>query len=199
MLGKITFFALVLSTATLTPFTEGRATDSAVTTLQAKDIPVTIDSLGYYSTLGQVDDVKLLLKAGVKPNGMDKSGSAPLVHAAWHGRDNVVVVLLEAGADPNITLPDGLTPMLAAAGQGHPSVIPILASKGGNPNAVDRSGATPLIHATFSGNAALVKALLKAGADPTIGASGQSAIEIARARGNVEILDLLTAQVSKKR
>lgn len=171
--------------------------DTSVTAQKPKDLPVTIDSLSVASASGAVDEVQLLLKAGVKPDQTDSSGGAPLIHAAWAGHDQVVIALIEQGADPNQVI-NGITPLLAAAGQGHTSVVALLARKGANVNATDSSGSTALIHAAFAGNLLMVKELLRAGANPALGPEGSKAIDMARGQGRTEVVDMLTAQSPQK-
>lgn len=63
--------------------------------------------LGYAVRNGDEDMVRLLLCAGAKANGIDPTGTSPLMHAVLSLRDAIIPVLLQAGACPKKQRADG--------------------------------------------------------------------------------------------
>ncbi len=59
---------------------------------------------------GLVEEVKLILEAGMKPDVMDEDQETPLHKAADYGRLEIFVMLLKAGANPALRNEDGETP-----------------------------------------------------------------------------------------
>lgn len=139
--------------------------DSAIESLKAKNIAVTADSLGIYSSQGDLPTVKLLLDAGIDVNAKNSSGSNALIEASWAGKQEVVSYLMEAKADVNSASSGQLSALSAAVGQKQEPVALFLLERGANPNVVDPTGSTPLIEAAWQGNLSLVKALLAKGAN----------------------------------
>lgn len=66
-------------------------------------------------SLGFLENVQNLLKAGADPNKVDKEGRASLHFAAGSGRANMCQLLLEAGAEIEAKDLMGLTPLTYAA------------------------------------------------------------------------------------
>jgi len=54
------------------------------------------------SITGRVEQIRLLIEAGVDPNAQDVVGLSPLHHAVTNDRLDVTSLLIEAGADPKI-------------------------------------------------------------------------------------------------
>lgn len=139
--------------------------DSAIESLKAKNVAITADSLGIYSSQGDLPTVKLLLDAGIDVNAKNSRGSNALIEASWAGKQEVVSHLLEAKADVNSASSGQLSALSAAVGQKQEPVALFLLERGANPNVVDPTGSTPLIEAAWQGNLSLVKALLAKGAN----------------------------------
>ena len=64
--------------------------DSAIESLKAKNIVVNTDSLGIYSSRGDLPTVKLLLEAGVDVNSKESRGSNALIEASWAGKQEIL-------------------------------------------------------------------------------------------------------------
>ena len=75
--------------------------NSAIESLQKKNIAVSADSLGIYSSQGDLAMVKLLLNAGIEVNAKNSPGSNALIEASWTGKQEILLYLLDAKADVN--------------------------------------------------------------------------------------------------
>jgi ankyrin repeat protein len=81
---------------------------------------------------GRLGVARLLLAAGVKPNGTGPAGTAPLQTAVDENQPELVALLLEAGADPSRPYPrdhadyPGMTPLEVARKLRLKKVIPLL-------------------------------------------------------------------------
>lgn len=114
--------------------------------------------------IGDVEIVRILLKAKADPNGFDWYGS-PLLQATWCRFPRVVQVLLEAGADPNAANGIGTTPLLNACHWGRADIARLLLAFKANPNLADQNGQTPLSVAKhYDDDSEIVKVLREAGA-----------------------------------
>jgi len=138
--------------------------DSPLESLHKKNIAVSTDSLGIYSSQGDLAMVKLLLDAGIEVNTKNSRGSNALIEASWAGKQEVVSYLLDAKADVNSASSGKLTALSAAVNQKQESVALLLLEHSAKPNVVDSAGSTSLIEAAWQGNLSLVKALLAKGA-----------------------------------
>lgn len=63
--------------------------------------------------------MRVLIEAGVDPNGRVLDGSTPLYRAARHGHADATKGLLRAKADPLLTYLNGYVPLDVAAQYGH--------------------------------------------------------------------------------
>lgn len=163
--------------------------------LPEKSIAASADSLGVYSSKGDLEKVKLLLNAGIEVNTKNSHGSNALIEASWAGKKEVVSYLLDAKADVNSVSSGQLTALSAAVNQKQGSVAFLLLEHGANPNVVDSVGSTPLIEAAWQGNLHLVKALLANGATPNYKRSGNgfTALKAAVATNKTDVVQALKA------
>lgn len=138
---------------------------------------------------GDVELVRLLLKAGAEPN-LRSQGMTPLGLAALRGQARIVRLLLQAGANPDLKGGDGNTPLYNAALLDHVGVIRELLpyrpdfslTNAGLPNF---EGLTALGIAALEGNTGAVEALLQGGADTEeLDKSGRTALYYAVFRGH---------------
>ncbi|KAK2740694.1 hypothetical protein FQN55_008748 [Onygenales sp. PD_40] len=165
-----------------------------------------------------VSVIELLLNAGAPVSAQDLCGNTPL-HVAASGSEAVplVTLLLHAGADVSVTDAKGGTALhLAAAAPDDESVVSLLLRSGAKANAADDDGSTAL-HYVASGedphetvhqgeyssalylppsigpeHVAIAQALLWAGGDPTsINKNGETALDMARMRGDQSLIGLL--------
>ena len=138
--------------------------DTAIESLKKKNIDVSVDSLAFYASQGDLAMTRLLLDAGVTLNAKTSRGSLPLVDASWAGKQDAVLQLLDAKADVNATSAGQLTALSAAVKQKHGKLVELLLERGANPNIADATGGTPLMDVAWQGDVVLVNALLKKGA-----------------------------------
>ena len=162
------------------------------------------------ASIGAIETIAALLKAGGNPNRRDEDGNTPLHVAAAASQPTVMVnqsiatirVLLNARADPNTANAAGRTPLHAAVGPnlGWPGVVRVLLDGGANPRTADGDGLTVLqrfVHdAPDHGRTAAM--LVEAGADPDRKyANGDAplhaAIRRGGSRGKVEVAEALLA------
>lgn len=139
--------------------------ESAIESLKAKNVAATADSMGIYSSQGDLAMVKLLLDSEVDVNAKNSRGSNSLIEASWSGKQEVVSYLLDNKADVNLASSEQFTALSAAVGQKHDSIALLLLERGANPNVVDPAGSTPLIEAAWRDRLSLVKVLLAKGAN----------------------------------
>src|SRR5262249_31672798 len=122
------------------------------------------------------DDIELadmLLRAGAKPDVVNREGITPLHMASLYGAAKMIDRLLKAGADPKRPGPAGETMLMLAARNGTPEAITLLIAAGVDVNAKEPiRGTTALMWAAEQKHPAAVRALLDAKADPAIRSAG---------------------------
>ncbi|MGA9851793.1 MAG: ankyrin repeat domain-containing protein [Gammaproteobacteria bacterium] len=88
--------------------------------------------------------------------------------------------------------------LLARAAEATPAELGRLIKAGANVNAQDRYGVTPLMQAVIGNNTAAVSTLISAGSDLRVkDFRGDTALDLARALGRTEIINLLGHMNSK--
>ncbi len=167
--------------------------DSAIESLKVKNVAITADSLGIYSSQGDLPMVKLLLDAGVDVNAKGSRGSNALIDASWAGKNEIVSYLLDNKAEVNPAAFGQLSALSAAVGQKQDPIALLLLERGANPNVVDPTGSTPLIEASWQGKLSLVKALLAKGANANFKRPDNGFTALKAAGSNSEILEALKA------
>ncbi|GHH06808.1 ankyrin repeat domain-containing protein [Streptomyces lanatus] len=87
------------------------------------------------ASLGEVAEVRGLLRSGAQVTPANREGTTPLYAASVHGAADVVGLLLEAGAGPDIESGYGTegTPLCAAACWGHTETVRVLLEHGADP------------------------------------------------------------------
>jgi len=164
--------------------------------------------------------VRMLIDAGANVNVNTYNGETPLHIAAKGGEKGnpalTVRMLLDNGANMNLGLtnngwedPKGATPVWMAAYNGNTDIVEILVTRGvsfAKIDLVDREeGLTPLWMAASRGDNVLVRILIENGANPFkksrstwLREISMSPLDIARARGNQRVIDILEP-LEKKR
>jgi ankyrin repeat protein len=137
-----------------------------------------------------------LLAQGADVRLRTKDGDTALAYAA--GRDMLWLIkpLIDRGADVNTSNKDGETPLMWASGAidsvDKPQMAQMLIDNGADLNAADKNGTTALMFAAQKGLASTARTLLQAHAQPMRkNKKGQTALDIARTRGEEAIVKLL--------
>jgi ankyrin repeat protein len=152
------------------------------------------------SKRGDAAVVEALIEAGADIHAAGGfGGRTPLEWAAEEGSPETIACLLKHGAGKNPKSLQGA--LFNAAVRGPVQAVKLLLESGAKPNGpAGFGGYTPLMGAAYSENVDLetVKLLLAAGADVNARApTGETALSLARRRGNSAVLDVLAAAAAK--
>ena len=128
-------------------------------------IEPTENSLLNQAKEGHLENVQLLLSAGISADSVDEKGYPVLIWAAAKGHAAVVDALLSAGADKDKKDKDGDTALLSAVKSKKLEAAKVLLSAGVNTNVIDKKGWTPLRLAIMDKSEDMVQALVQEGAD----------------------------------
>ncbi len=139
---------------------------------------------------GDLAQVEAELQTGANINALAGDGLSTL-QWAMATDPNILEYLLETGADPNTLSTEGATPIMSAVQSNKLAHLNLLISYKGNVNAQDYRGFTALHRAAEMGHIEITKALLEQGADKNIASEGHTALSLAEARNNVEIIKIL--------
>jgi ankyrin repeat protein len=143
------------------------------------------------SRLGQLDVVKVLLARKANPNRQSPQGDTALMLASLAGHLEVVKVLFASGARLDT---GGWNALHYAAYGGSPEIVRFLVLRGADKNAVAPNWDTPLMLAVRNGRGDAAKALLEEKPDlGHRGKNGETALALAKARGEADLVRLLLA------
>ena len=149
---------------------------------------------------GDVESLRILVEAGVKINETRNNGRTALIAAVRSREQEAVRLLLDHGADVNIQALEGVssnskdTALTMAAARGVPGIVRALIGQKADIETRNGIGYTALMQAAGSDyvDAETVQALLEAGADiAPRGLDGETALGLARKRGDTEVVRLL--------
>lgn len=167
---------------------------------------------------GRTLAIRTLLLAGAKVNAVNTVRRTALWLASARGHTESIAYLLNHGADPALAASDGQTPLHVAAFNARPGAVRLLLEKHASLKELSRIGtplhcaaAGPVMRAIFASqakagqklgtagtvvdSAACAKLLAEAGASLDTGDSnGATAIQVAAAFGNKEVLGVLAAR-----
>ena len=150
------------------------------------------------SSMGNLENVKLLLKKGVNINIQDKSGISALYKASNEGNLNIVKLLIDKGA--NIDIQDNFsdTALYNASYEGYLDIVKLLIVEGANIDIQNKPGDTALHIASYEGYLDIVKLLIDEGANIEIqNKFGDTALHIASYEGYLDIVELLVDKGAK--
>jgi peptidoglycan/LPS O-acetylase OafA/YrhL len=163
--------------------------------LQRKGIPISANSLSFYSAKGDLKMVRSLIDANADIQGLNDQGSTALIEASWAGHLPVVSALLKAEAEVNRISESKLTALSAAANQKNESVALLLLAHGANPDIFDTTGSSLLMHAAWQGNVRMLTALLDGGANPNYRSpQGITAMKAAVSNGKTAAAKVLSSR-----
>jgi ankyrin repeat protein len=141
------------------------------------------------SRLGHIEVVRLLLARKADPNRQAPSGDTAVMLASLGGQLEVVKLLATHGAGLKSS---GWNALHYAAFGGSPEVVRYLLERGADKNALAPNWYTPLMLAARNGHVAAARALLQDSPDLNHrGLKGETALAIARTRGDAEMIELL--------
>ena len=172
---------------------------------------------------GNINIVVYLVERGAKIDSKDDMGATPIFAACWIGNLPVVKYLVEQGAEINITTNYGSSLLHHATQSGNLALVQFLVDEGLDANSRALNGSTPLQIAVAIGNKELVEYLIRKKANIHIRMKedfpfircikapilsddditqvtiyeGQSPVDIARAGGYKETLELLEHEKRK--
>ena len=115
------------------------------------------------ASIGDLDLVNRLLKAGASHQAVDERGRSALLAAVYNRRGDVARALIMAGADVNQKDGESNSAFLLAAATNQIDVVRLSLSHGADIRSTDRYDGTALIAACQHGNVEVVKLLLRAG------------------------------------
>ena len=156
--------ALSLSSCSDKEKTPPTAKEVAIEKLEEQGVALTLASMCEAIRVGNQEQVRLLIEAGIDVNKTNYRGDTPLCWAAKGGLSEHVKLLLAApGIDVNKAARYGDTPLYCAAERGHSECVKLLlAAPGINVNNAAMYGETPLYRAAEKGHSECVKLLLAA-------------------------------------
>ena len=149
--------------------------------------------LHLYGAVKNIEIFNLLVSSRADIHSKNNRGYTPLHVAARSSCFDTVKKLVEMGADINAIGENGNTPLWEAAYSQNQQTIEYLLLSGANVNVIGELGKTPLIAAQHRrGGLAAAQTLVAHGADVNaVDQRGISAIHIATAQGNYELVRLL--------
>ena len=115
------------------------------------------------ASIGDLDLVNRLLRAGASLSAVDERGRSALVAAVYNRRGDVARALIMAGADVNQKDGESNSAFLLASATNQLDIVRLSLSHGADVRSTDRYDGTALIAASQHGNVEVVKLLLKAG------------------------------------
>src|SRR5262245_37473807 len=104
--------------------------------LERKKIPFTLESFRHFAWGNRptdVDDMRLILDAGLPVDSVEVDNSTALMIAAREGREEIVRLLLSAGADPRRASNTATTALHGAALHGRDVIVRLLLEAGADP------------------------------------------------------------------
>lgn len=118
------------------------------------------------ASIGNSEQVRILLKNGADVENGDIYGKTPLMMAAEKGKIHIVDILLEAKANVNTKSPYGMTALMYAVE--HPEIVKVLLNAKADVNVKNCDGNTALMRAAQWNETKSVKLLLEAKADANV-------------------------------
>jgi ankyrin repeat protein len=134
---------------------------------------------------------KLIKQFGADPNIAMEGGATPILIAAAKGFDKLVKILFKNGANINAPMDGNTTPLIVAAQSNRIETCRVLLLSGADIEKTMDNGGRPLYIAAQNNHLNIIKLLVEFGANIDARTSGFLSIEIARLRGNIEVVQYL--------
>ncbi len=157
--------------------------------------------LAYAAAYGNLDIVKILVAKGADMNGQVAYGDVPIIKAVEHDNRDIVKYLLINGADVNIPNVFGVSPFIGFCAMGEEDFVRMALAHGAKIDeayeqltgeAKGKKNWTALQSAVAYGQLPIVKLLIEKGGDPFVkDAQGKNSFELAKDKGQVEVLQYL--------
>lgn len=147
---------------------------------------------------GDLPSARMLLADTDRVDRRNGSGRTALYEASKRGQTPMVSWLLQHRANPNAKTKQGDTPLLAAAERGHADTIAVLLANRADLRATCACGDSALHRAVRQGHLAAVKILLERGIPVNQKTHGQTALEIAQADEDNDLIHVLRAHGGKE-
>jgi hypothetical protein len=138
-----------------------------------------------------IHEIEKQVRDGINVNSLAGDGLATLHWSIATENIEPMQKLLELGADPNVKTTQGATPIMNAVQSNKIEHLKTLLKSGALVNAKDNRGFTALHRAAEMGHIEILQLLLINGADKNIQAEGHTALTLAKARENKQIIELL--------
>lgn len=157
-------------------------------------------ALDWATARAQVDDMKLLIRAGSSVDTMDTSGRTTVLHAVDSHNEDALRIILEAGADPNPKVPSGCfrsSPLTAASFGGLVGMVKLLVLHGAEVDAFNPEGRTALLTVARMQSVECADILVTHGADVCyVSSDGHSPLTTAISYNNHAVLNLFISRCS---
>ncbi|XP_008413491.1 cyclin-dependent kinase 4 inhibitor D [Poecilia reticulata] len=144
---------------------------------------------------GNADEVQRILEeCRVHPDTPNEFGRTAL-QVMMMGSSKVARLLLEKGAEPNVQDKHGIAPVHDAAQTGFLETLQVLVEHGASVNIQDQNGALPIHIAIREGHRDVVEFLAPRSDLKHANVSGQTAIDVARSLGELDMMNSLFAHI----
>jgi len=148
--------------------------------------------------MGNTEEVKKLLAAGVQIDASDMNGVQAIHRAAQYSNPEVLKVLIAAGARVDAADKAGTEPIIYAVNGDKSESVKVLLAAGAKVDAWDKNGRQSIHLATYTDHIELAKTLLAAGAKAdAVDKNGDRPLHWAARHGNQEMARVLLAAGAK--
>jgi len=172
--------------------------DEAKKELGKRNIVVSEASLLECIKKGDVENLNLLLKAGISGNVKGENDTPALILAINQNKSDLVRAFLDRNIDINVKSAAGISPLQAAAEINNFEIIKMLIEKKAAINVQDANGTSPLMIACDKSNIEIVKLLIEKGANLSLkNNKGETSMTLAKTENIKELLIKAAAAVTK--
>ena len=177
---------------------------SAKLLLEARAMLDKADSLSAWAPLhwasasGHAEFTRWLLQSRADIRKAEENGRLLLHSVCLFGHVEVADIFLEAGVDVNMEDGEGRTPLTVSVSFGQVQMVQLLLERGVDVNRVSSQGYPPLHMACTGGPLDVARLLVQRRADPNLRFRGLTALEIASAAGQPDLVRLLSEAIEAR-